>query len=126
MTRRSLPVDNPGLVTLELHPAERPALIEIADGVGRQLGLFGHRVLAMVFAAAGWAIAKVVGAVVVPPGALVIGRAVKNLEMNVGTIEPDPAQLHQILRLKPDREPAMVQRLVAVIADADAGDAEPV
>ena len=37
-------------------------------------------------------------------------------------IEPDPAELHQVFRLQPDRQPAVIQRLVAEIADADTGD----
>ena len=41
-------------------------------------------------------------------------------------IEPDPAQLHQIFRLEPDRQPAVIQRLVAEIADPQAGDPKPV
>src|SRR4051812_10200348 len=82
--------------------------------------------VAKLLAAAGRAVAEVVGAVVVPPGALVIGRAVENLEMDVRMIEPDPAQLHQVFRLQPDREPAMIQRLVAEIADPQTGDADAV
>ena len=42
--------------------------------------------------------------------------------MDIGMLEPDPAQLHEVFRLEPDREPAVIQRLVAEIADADAGD----
>src|SRR5258705_4319683 len=61
---------------------------------------------------------------IVPPRPLVIGGAVEDLEMDSGMIEPDPAELHQVFRLQPDREPAMIQRLVAEIADAKAGDAE--
>src|SRR5437762_9852845 len=40
-------------------------------------------------------------------------------------IEPDPAQLHQVFRLEPDRKPAMIERLVAEIADPDTRDLEP-
>ena len=46
--------------------------------------------------------------------------------MDVGMIEPDPAELHQVFRLQPDREPAVIQRLVAEIADPQAGDADAV
>ena len=46
--------------------------------------------------------------------------------MDIGMIEPDPAELHQIFRLQPDREPAMIERLVAEIADPDAGDRQAV
>jgi hypothetical protein len=63
---------------------------------------------------------------VVPPGALVVGGAIEYLEVNVGMVEPDAAELHQVLRLQPDRKPAMVERHLAEIADPDAGDAEPV
>src|SRR5690349_8404442 len=73
-----LPIHNPALVAVELHAAERAALVEIADGIGRHLGLLGHRMLAVIFAAAGRAIAEIVGAMIVPPGALVVGGAVEN------------------------------------------------
>src|SRR4051794_6257369 len=82
--------------------------------------------LAKILGAAGRAVAEVVGAVVVPPRTLVIGRAVENLEMDVGMVESDPAELHQIFRLQPDREPAVIQRLVAEIADPQASDADAV
>src|SRR6266403_2620349 len=123
MMRKALfPVDDPAFVAIELHAAERAALVEIADRIGRQFCLLGKGVLAKVLGAAGRAIAEVVGAVVVPPRTLVVRRAVENFEMDVGMIEPDPAELYQIFRLEPDRQPAMVQWLVAEIADPDAGD----
>ncbi len=112
-------------VAVELHAAERAALIEIADRIGLELGLLRHRVLAKIFAAAGRAIAEVVGAVVVPPGALVVGGAVEDLEMDGGMLEPDAAELHEVFRLEPDREPAVVERLFTEIADPEAGYAEP-
>src|SRR4051794_33631667 len=70
---------------------------------------------------AGRAIAEVVGAMVVPPGALVVGGAVQHLEMDVGMLEPDAAQLHEVIRLEPDRKPAVIERDVPEIADANAG-----
>ena len=82
--------------------------------------------LAEILAAAGRTIAELVGAVIVPPGALVVGGAVEDLEMDVGMLEPDAAQLHQIFRLQPDRQPAVIERHVAEIADPQAGHAEPV
>src|SRR5580704_242936 len=51
-----------------------------------------------------------------------MGRAIKNFEMDVGVIEPDPTELHQVFRLEPDRQPSMIERLVAEIADPNAGD----
>src|SRR5262249_30080844 len=77
-----------------------------------------------IFRPAGRPVAKVIGAVVVPPGALVIGRAIENFEMDIGMIEPDPAELNQILWFQPDRQPAMIQRHVSKIADANTGDSE--
>src|SRR4051794_9221608 len=46
--------------------------------------------------------------------------------MDVGMFEPDAAELDQILGLQPDRQPAPVERLVAEIADAEAGHLQPV
>jgi hypothetical protein len=66
------PVDHPSLVAVELHAAERAALVEIADRIGLELGLLGDGVLAKIFAAAGRAVAEIVDAVVVPPGAPVL------------------------------------------------------
>src|ERR1700724_2396564 len=106
MTSSFFPVDDPALVAVELHAAERAALVKIADGIGRQFCLLGKRVFAKILSPAGRAIAEVVGAVIVPPGALVVGGAVEDFKMDVGVIEPDPAQLHEIFKLQPDRQPA--------------------
>ena len=40
-------------------------------------------------------------------------------------LEADADELHQVLRCDPDREPAPVHRGVAEVADANAGDAQP-
>src|ERR1700716_2850265 len=77
-TLRRFPVHDPADVTVELHAAERAALVEIADRIGRQFGLFGERVLAKILAAAGRTITEVVGTVIVPPRALVVGGTIKN------------------------------------------------
>ena len=53
MTRSaSLQIDDPAFVAVELHAAERTALIEIADRIGLELGLLGKSVLAEIFGAA--------------------------------------------------------------------------
>src|SRR3981189_1698359 len=91
-----LPVHDLALVPIELHAAERATLVEIADRIGWQFGLLGHRMLAKVFSPAGRAIAEVVGAVIIKPRALVVRYAIEDLEMDVGMVEPDPAQLHHI------------------------------
>jgi hypothetical protein len=41
-------------------------------------------------------------------------------------LEADVDELHQVLRREPDREPAAVDGRIAEVADADAGDAQPV
>ncbi len=120
------PVHDPTLVAIELHAAECAALVEVADGIGWQFCLLRHGVLAKIFGTAGRAVAEIVGAVVVPPSALVVGGAVENLEFDVGMIEPDAAQLHQIFRLEPDREPAVIERHFAEIADPKTSHTEPV
>ena len=40
--------------------------------------------------------------------------------MDGGMFQPDAAELHEIIRLEPDREPAVIERHVAEIADANA------
>src|SRR4051794_33517570 len=122
----SLPLYDPVPITGKLHAAERAALIKLAHRIGFQLGLFGKGVLAKILGAAGRTVAEIVGAVVVPPAALVVRGAVENLEMDVGMVEPDPAQLHEVFRLQPDREPAVIQRLIAEIADAQTRHANAV
>src|SRR6185436_581277 len=86
-------------ITREFGTAKRPALIEIADRIGLQLRLFRQGMFEMILALPRRAIAELIGARVIPPGAFVIGSAVKHLEMNFGMCEPDLAELHQILRL---------------------------
>src|SRR6266404_194227 len=128
MTLRTspLPIHDLTLVAVELHAAERTALVVIADRVRLQLGLLGHRVLAEIFSTAGRPVAEFVSAMVVPPGALVMGGAVEDLEVNIGMIEPDAAELHQVLRLQPDRQAAVVKRHLAEITDPDTGHPKPV
>src|SRR5690349_19100973 len=77
-----LSVEDPAPVAIELDAAERTALIEVADRIGLQLLLLGHGMFAKILGAPGRAIAEVVGAVVVPPGALVMRGAVEDLETN--------------------------------------------
>src|SRR5689334_19153293 len=96
-----IPIDDPARIAVELVAAERAALVMVADRIRLQLGLLGHRVLAEILGAAGGTIAEFVGAVVVPPGALVEGGAVEDLEMDVGMFEPDAAELHEVVGLQP-------------------------
>src|SRR5690349_1215749 len=87
----------------ELCAAESPALEEVTDRIGLQLGLLGHCVLEEVLSVAGGAIAVVIRLVVVPPTALVPGGAVEDLEAQVGVLEADADQLGQIIGAHPDR-----------------------
>src|SRR6266852_5783162 len=84
-------LEDPAPVAAELHAAECAALVEIADGVGLQLGLLGHGVLAEILALTGRPIAEIIGAVVVPPRALIVGSTVEDFKMDVGVFEPDTA-----------------------------------
>src|SRR5260221_511025 len=111
------PDSMPPRFTAELHAAERAALVEIVDRIWLQFGLLGHGVLAEILSLAGRPIAEVVGTVVVPKGALIVGDAVEDFEMDVGMFEPDAAELPHVFRLEPDREPPVIERLVAEISD---------
>src|SRR5690242_19725445 len=82
--------------------------------------------LAKIFGLAGGAIAQVIGAVVVPPRPLIVGSAIEDFEMDRRMFKPDPAELNEILRLQPDRQPAVVERRLAEIADADASHLDAV
>jgi hypothetical protein len=66
------------------------------------------------------------GAAVVPPCALVVGGAVEDLEAQVGVLQADAHQLGQVLRRYPDRQTALVERLVADVADPEAEHAQAV
>jgi hypothetical protein len=46
--------------------------------------------------------------------------------LNVGMLEADADELHEVLGLEPDREPPVIERGIAEVADAQAGDAQPV
>src|SRR6185503_20381340 len=65
-------------VTIELCAAEGAALEVVADRIGRELGLRRQRLVAEGLGLAGRAVAVVVGGVIVPPAALVVGAAVKD------------------------------------------------
>src|SRR5262245_66470917 len=57
---------------VELIAAERAALEEVADRIGRQPGLRGQGCVAVVLGAPGWTIAVGVGPGIVPPSPLVV------------------------------------------------------
>src|SRR5262249_53996721 len=61
----------------------------------------------------------------VPPATRIVGGAVEHLVADIGMLEADTDELHQIVRREPDREPAAIDGRVAEIADADAGHAQP-
>src|SRR5581483_3254988 len=106
--------------------AKRTALEAIADRIRRQFGLCRKRLGAEILGAPLRAVAEAAGIGIVPPGRLVVGAAVEDLEADVGMLEPNAQELNQVLRLEPDRQPAFVDGSVADIADAQAGDAEAV
>src|SRR3954453_1586860 len=126
MSPRGSLLPYPACVAVEFCAAEGAALEEIADRIGLQLGLLGHGVLEKVLGAPRGPIAVVVGLVVVPPGTLVPGGAVEDLEAQVGVLEADAHQLGEVFGAHPDREPSLVERFVTDIADAQTEHAQPV
>src|SRR5262245_52040004 len=117
---------HPCRVGAELHAAEAATLKKITDGIGLELGLLGHGVLAVILGVPRRAIAIVVGLVVVPPGALVAGGPVEDLEAQVRVLEANADELGKILSTEPDRQPALVDGRVAHIADPETQHAQAV
>src|SRR5207247_224315 len=109
----------------EFVAAIRPALVPFADPIGGQLRFGGKRLGAMVFGATLRPITETKRRAIVPPAARVVGHSIKDFITDVRVFEADADQLHQVLRREPDREPAPVGGYVAHIADANAGDAQP-
>src|SRR5262245_13091931 len=106
--------------------AVRAALVPVGHRIGRQPGLRRQRGVAKILGAASRAIAVAERRFVVPPAALVVGGAEKDLVMDAGVLQADADELHQVLGLDPDRQPPLVDRRIGDVADADAGDAQPI
>src|SRR5277367_2642417 len=111
---------------VELVAAKRPALVPIADRVGGKPLLSGKRGSGIVLRAAGRTIAVAKRGLVVPPTALVAGRAEEDFITQILVFEPDPDQLHQVLRAQPDRQPPAVGRRIGEIADTQTSHAQAV
>ena len=75
----------------------------------------------MVLALAGRPIAELARARIVPPRGGIVRRAVDDVEADVGMLEPDADQLHDVLGRDPDRQPPHVERTRPDIADPEAG-----
>src|SRR6266478_430489 len=93
MSPRGSRLPRPARVAIELMAAEGATLEEIPDRVRLELGLLGQCVLQIVLGAPRGPVAVLVGAVVVPPGALVPGGTVEDLEAQVRVVEADADQL---------------------------------
>src|SRR5215470_4149142 len=104
----------------ELQAAEAAALKEVADRIGLELGLLCHGVLAVVLGVPRGAVAVIVSSMVIPPAPLVPGGPVEDLEAQVRVLEADVDELGKVLRLEPDRQPALVDRNFTHITDPDA------
>src|SRR4051812_13210999 len=105
----------------ELCRAERATLKEIADRIGPDLCLFISGMRAVRLGLAGRAVAELTGARIVPPARLVVGHAVKDLVADVGMLQADAEELHEIFGRHPDRKPTYVERHRADISDPEAG-----
>src|SRR5271166_5238607 len=66
------------------------------------------------------------GVRIVVPGTPIVGDAIDDLVADFGMLEADAYQLGQIARADPDREPPLVDRLRAKIADPHAQKPDPV
>src|SRR5262245_46547787 len=106
-------------VTAELQAAEAAALQPVPDRVRRQLGLGGKRLGAPALGFARGTITQAEGRLVVPPTPHIRGSAVDDLVTQIGMLEADADELHQVLGLDPDRQPPLVDRLVVDVADPD-------
>src|SRR3546814_39703 len=112
-------------VVVEVLAAERTAALEIiADRVFRQRPLGFQRGGGEILGLAAGLVAEPQRIGIVPPGAFVVGHAIDHLVDEVGFLEADADQLYQVVGLQPDRQPALVDRLVAEIADANTERAE--
>src|SRR5712691_8845531 len=111
---------------VEFVAAKGPALIPLADRIGRQLRVGGERRRAVLLGPALRSVAEAESRAVVPPAACIVGCAVEDFVADVRVLEADADELHEVLRCEPDRQPATVGGRIADIADANAGDAQPV
>src|SRR6266446_10468475 len=105
----------------ELGRAESATLEEIADRIGPDLCLLGLGMRAVILGLAGRTIAELAGARIVPPRCRVVRRTVKDVEADVGMLQPDADQLHDVFRRDPDRQPPPIERPRPDIADPNAG-----
>src|SRR5262245_57047133 len=124
MARASLP--NLAGVAGKFLGAEAAALVVVADRIGCQLGLRSHGFLAKILCPAAGAVAVGIGTAVVPPAAFIVGGAVEDLVLEVGMLEADADELHQVRRAQPDRQSAQIERPVAEVADPEAQHAQAV
>src|SRR5262249_18653259 len=101
------------------HAAEAAALQAVTDRIRRQPSLSGERLSAPALGFAHRPIAQAERRLVVPPAPRIGGSAVDPFIAQIGMLETDAQELNQVLRHDPDRQPPLVDRLVADVADAD-------
>src|SRR5215813_3057346 len=89
------------LVPTVLIAAERPALIPVADRIGRPSGVCGEGGVAEILGPELRPVAIPVRGRIVPPAALVVGGAVEDLVADVRVFEPDAHQLREVLGPQP-------------------------
>ena len=106
-------------VVAEFSRSEGPALEQITDRIRAYLRLLGLGMRTMVLAFAGRPVAELARPRIVPPRCGIIGRAVENIEADVGMLQHDAEELHDVLRRDPDRQAACIERPRADIADPE-------
>src|SRR5262245_49434024 len=113
-------------IAVEFGAAVGPALIPVADAIGRQRLLRSHGRIDIILRAAAGAVSVSEGRLVIPPGALVARCAKENLIADVGMLEPDAYELREVFGVDPDRQPPVIDGRIAEIADAQAGHPQSV
>src|SRR5271166_2992665 len=113
-------------IAVKLRTAEGATLIPVADAIGRQRLLCGKGGSGVFLGAPGRPVAIAERRLVVPPSPFVVGDAEEDLEADIGMLETDPHERNEVLGLEPDREAAVIDGGIAEVADAKAGDAQPV
>src|SRR5262245_27467378 len=82
---------------VELITAIGAALVPLGDRRQRIFGVDCQRLLDMIFGNALRPVAEAEGVAVVPPGARAVGRAEEDFAADVGMLQSDPDQLHQVV-----------------------------
>src|SRR5215469_3514323 len=114
----------PGLGSV-FRGAKRAALVIFGDRIGGLAGFGREDCRGVGLGIVLRAITKSLGVRVIVPGTLVAGDAVDDFVADVRMLEPDADELGVVPGADPDRQPALVDRLLAEIADTRTQHPDP-